>query len=412
MLIQFSVSNFRSFRSRQTLSMVAVPRLGKRENVFVPDLNGEKFPPLLKVVAIYGPNASGKSSLIQAMDVFMTMTKPSRDVEKPLPAKPFRFDKDLEEKPSEFEIDFISERTRYYFALSFTNERVVREELISFPRGKETPLYKRTHTLEGEQYEFGEKFEGNEALREAWKGLTGPKQLFMTQVTSNSSEKHNQLRPPHTWLRSGLTTIDQDSLRRWTLATRTYVKRVPDQSDVIASFLREIDIPIARMTVNETEGVNNKFDSGADEIRAADKITKTTLTHSSNLGEADFDYSEESGGTKNLMGFWLPWITLAKGTDVLAVDELDSSLHPKIVESLVRKHLASSQPSQIIFTTHDTHLMNTKLIRRDQFWFTERDGSAATSLYSAYDFEGREGEDVEKRYFEGRYRALPILKGI
>jgi AAA15 family ATPase/GTPase len=89
---------------------------------------------------------------------------------------------------------------------------------------------------------------------------------------------------------------------------------------------------------------------------------------------------------------------------------LDSSLHPSIVDDLIEKHLDSGLDTQLIFTTHDTHLMNAKTLRRDQFWITERDANGATCLYSVHDFEGREGEDVEKRYFEGRYRGLPLIR--
>jgi AAA15 family ATPase/GTPase len=143
--------------------------------------------------------------------------------------------------------------------------------------------------------------------------------------------------------------------------------------------------------------------------------SKTVLTHKTVLGEAEFDFNEESEGTKNLIGFWLPWSVhsqsgISKQNLALIVDELDSSLHPEIVKSLVAKHIDNPTSSQLIFTTHDTHLMDTKLLRRDQFWLTERDVNGATQLRSIHDFEGREGEDLEKRYFEGRYRALPILR--
>lgn len=142
------------------------------------------------------------------------------------------------------------------------------------------------------------------------------------------------------------------------------------------------------------------------------KKDKIILTHISGLGSAEFDFSEESGGTKNLIGFWLPWfmLRLAGGEGVLAVDELDSSLHPELVADLIVKHLDSGLDAQLIFTTHDTHLMNTKTLRRDQFWITDRDANGATNLFSIHDFEGREGEDVEKRYFEGRYFGLPLIR--
>ncbi len=142
-------------------------------------------------------------------------------------------------------------------------------------------------------------------------------------------------------------------------------------------------------------------------------IMKPNLDHKTALGEVDLGYEDESEGTKNLIGFWLPWSIKGPSTGpvcLLVVDELDSSLHPKIVATLIEKPINSSVPSPLIFTTHDTHLMDTKLLRRDQFWITERDMNGATQLRSIHDFEGRESEDIEKRYYEGRYRGLPFVK--
>jgi hypothetical protein len=143
---------------------------------------------------------------------------------------------------------------------------------------------------------------------------------------------------------------------------------------------------------------------------------KTLLTHRTELGEAEFDFEEESDGTKNLIGFWYAWDfhaqmkKLSPSLLALIVDELDTSLHPEIVVSLVDKHINSASPAQLIFTTHSTHLMDAKLLRRDQFWLTERDANGATQLRSIHDFAGREGEDLEKRYYEGRYRSLPFIR--
>lgn len=410
MLIEFSVSNFLSFRDRQTLSLVAVPRLGKRINTFIPDVDGESFPALLKVIAIYGPNASGKSSLIQALDVIRHLARTDRDAEHPLNAKSFRFDKNLSDKPSTFEVNFIADRIRYYFSVALTSDRIIKEELISYPKGKETPLYKREYINQTYQYEFGEKFEGSDAIRDVWKDLTNQKSLYIAQATANSSESYTQLRKPYEWLKRGITSIDQDAMLGWSKGTRAIVKTLPKQAKSVASFLAEIDIPVTKIQVDILEGGPTGKYIESEELQHFDKSSRTTLTHTSRLGDADFDFDEESGGTKNLIGFWLPWAGLGRTTDVLAIDELDSSLHPKIVERIVRKHQSAEVPSQLIFTTHDTHLMNAKLIRRDQFWITERDSNAATRLYSIYDFEGREGEDVEKRYFEGRYRGLPLIK--
>ena len=415
MLIEFSVSNFRSFRERQTLSMVAAPRMRKRENVFQPEPMSEKFPALLKVAVVYGPNASGKSNLLKALDVVRQIAnrEPStRD--RPLPVSPFRFDTTLADQPSLFELHFIHAGIRYQFDLAATSERIINEKLVAFPKGRESLLYERQHTAQGESYRFGALLEDSPVaeLLEPWQKLTPPTLLFIAQAVANSSEESNPLKASFEWLKdSSLFLLNgMDGMA-------AAAQRLAGEDDVhgidIALFLREVDVPITRMRVKTIDNPKSPADGLAGLLIAGHARNKTILTHKTALGEADLDYEDESEGTKNLIGFWLPWATKDPSHNprrLLVVDELDSSLHPKIVAALVEKHINSGIPSQLIFTTHDTHLMDAKLLRRDQFWITERDINGATQLRSIHDFEGRDSEDIEKRYYEGRYRGLPLVK--
>ena len=144
MLIEFSVSNFRSFRERQTFQMTAAPRLGKKENTFDPGVAGERLPNLLKVAAVYGANASGKSNLVLALAVIGKIAQRRPEAKSSdLPVTPFRFDAALEREPSRFEVHFVASGTRYQFRLSVTKERVFEEALFSYSRGKEALLYSR-----------------------------------------------------------------------------------------------------------------------------------------------------------------------------------------------------------------------------------------------------------------------------
>lgn len=419
MLIEFSVSNFRSFRERQTLSMVAAPRMRKRENVFQPEPTSEKFPALLKVAVVYGPNASGKSNLLKALDVVgqIANREPStRD--RPLPVSPFRFDTTLADQPSLFELHFIHTGIRYQFDLAATSERIISEKLVAFPKGRESLLYERQHTAQGESYRFGPLLKDSPVaeLLDPWQKLTPPRLLFIAQAVANSSEETNQLKAPFEWLTaSGYFLLDGMK------AMATAAQRLAGMDDVhgndIGLFLREVDVPISKMRVETIQipeirarGLLGDLDSTSETTSTRNK---TILTHKTALGEADLNFEDESEGTKNLIGFWLPWTTQDPSQTsrrLLVVDELDSSLHPKIVAALVEKHINSGIPSQLIFTTHDTHLMDAKLLRRDQFWITERDINGATQLRSIHDFEGRDSEDIEKRYYEGRYRGLPLVK--
>ncbi|HFQ6198069.1 TPA: ATP/GTP-binding protein [Pseudomonas aeruginosa] len=410
MLIELSVSNYRSFRDKQTLSMVAVPRLGKRENTFVPNVKGEKIPALLKVAVIYGPNASGRSSFISALGVVGKISRLDNSEVK-LPVSPFRFDSNLLEKPSAFEFNFIAGGMRYTFNLEATENRIVYERLVEYPSGKERTIYERRFV--SGRYEYNvDGLEGGDIVHKAWMNLTSPKQLFISQAVDNSSEELGQLKTPFEWMLTETPVVDQNTMIRWSRGSRAVIKAFPDHAENMSKFLRDIDIPISRVHVEESDAEDGDFSSKIDKYMASGESgLKTTLTHISSLGEAEFDFTEESGGTKNLIGFWLPWQMLKADGRTLSVDEFDSSLHPVIVHDLVRSHLNSGINSQLIFTTHNTNLMNAKILRRDQFWLTERDVNAATRLYSIYDFEGREGEDIERRYFAGRYKGLPLLKG-
>jgi AAA15 family ATPase/GTPase len=420
MLIEFSVANFRSFRERQTLSMVATPRLRKRENVFKPVLAGEKLPDLLKVAVIYGPNASGKSNLLKALEVvsLIAAREPStRDI--PLPVSPFRFDAELADKPSLLELHFIQAGLRYQFNLAVTSERIVGEKLLAFPKGRESLLYERQHTSQGDTYRFGSLITTtlkNELL-ETWEKLTPPRLLFIAQAVANSSEELTQLKAPFEWIKNS-SRIMLTGMIGMSNAAQSLVKKDDVHAQDIAVFLREVDVPISSIRVETIENQQYQLNALAALAFSDEKSTKTSvrnktiLTHKTALGEADLNFEDESEGTKNLIGFWLPWSIKESAVGsrcLLVVDELDSSLHPKIVATLIEKHINAKIPSQLIFTTHDTHLMDAKLLRRDQFWITERDMNGATQLRSIHEFEGRDNEDIEKRYYEGRYRGLPLI---
>jgi len=413
MLIEFSVCNFRSFRERQTLSMVAASRLRKKENTFRVSTPGEILPPLLKVAVIYGPNASGKSNLLKALATIGYVANREPKVSSlPLPVAPFVFDPALADKPSEFEVHFVHLGMRYQFDFAATTNRITREELRMYPHGREVLLYSRQHKETGDSYIFGPEFEGDLTLCETWKKLTPPTLLFISQAVANSSEELTQLKIPFEWLsRSSLFLLN--GMSGMTFASQQLAEQHELHSQKIASFLREVDVPISKMRVEKSDGPK-VYGLGLSIQSSGNNGRRAYLTHKTALGEAELGFDDESEGTKNLIGFWLPWTTKdpsdTSDRRILVVDELDSSLHPKIVSALVAKHVESSIPSQLIFTTHDTHLMDSKLLRRDQIWITDRDMYGATQLRAIHDFEGREGEDIEKRYYEGRYRGLPLIR--
>ena len=416
MLIDYSVTNYRSIREKQTLSLVAAPRLPRRESTFRPIVGRDSLPELLKAAVVYGPNASGKSNVLRGLDAIRDIAVlPPTSTDDKLPVSPFRFDPALRTAPSVFELNFIAAERRFRFTLAATQDRIVREQLVEFPGGKETLLYSRAHDNSTDKYIFGDQLEGGVAVHETWQKTTSPRRLFLAQAVANSSEDLQQLRAPLHWLHDNLLVLPARSpMKMFARGMPFFSARHSHLNPAaIASFVRDLDIPITALKFEELDMNSASQDSSNLRERLLPSgDVKAQLTHRSALGEATFEFEEESEGTQNLIGFFFVWSLLREKMSPLhlvSIDELDTSLHPQIIARLVKQHQQLEAPRQLIFTTHDTHLMDTRILRRDQIWLTERDVNGATQLRSIHDFEGRESEDIEKRYYEGRYRGLPIL---
>lgn len=423
MLIEFSVSNFRSFRQKQVFSLVAAPRIRKGGNTFAPQLKEKGFPDLLKTAVIYGPNASGKSNLLRAIAVITSIARRSADNNSlRLPIEPFAFDEDCLSRPSEFEVNFIAHEMRYQFILHATKDRVIKEELRYFPQGEEAIIYTRNFIGDSESYHFDD-IGVDEAVYKTWVKITPPKMLFISQAVANSDEETTVLKNPYGWIREGVSTM-LSGTGHWINSAEELIAddmKVGENfySQHLSEFLQEVDIPISEVSVESLEEklADNPFIKNYTKLISNDKKYKKNvmyLTHATAFGKHKLAIAEQSEGTKNLIGFWLPWFVRdveSHDQRVLSVDELDNSLHPLIVAELVKKHTQAEMPTQLIFTTHDTHLMDAKILRRDQIWIMERDMYGASVMRSIHDFAGRESEDVERRYFAGKYRGLPIVKG-
>lgn len=422
MLIQFTVTNYRSLRTAQTLSMVASKALRKKrsDNTFSPSTAEKNTPDLLRCAAIFGPNASGKSNLVKALQFVekMVMASAHADPESPINVQPFRLNELTSHEDSSFEIEFIEESVRYQFGFTANRERVTSEWLISYPRARSQELYRRTFNQKSErdEYDFGNQLEGGR-LRRDWASQTGAKTLFISRVVQASSQEFQQLRIPFRWFSRRLRVSPTGSGMFSGHATSKLCE-TPDGRAKVVAFLRGFDLPIAdievtKLPVDMEEVARFLSKSAIDELvksKAFEDKSEPVFLHQTESGElVKFAADDESSGTINLFGFASKWIDVIEKDWVLVVDELDSSLHPLVVWALIRKLSETNSKAQLIFTTHDATVMRSKLLRRDQVFFVSADKARATQLYSLHDFKGREDDAFEDRYLQGRYGATPIL---
>jgi len=421
MLVEFSVENFRSFKEKQTLSLVASKDKAHEGNL----IRGEKEN-LLKAAAVYGANASGKSNLVRAIRAASSLIKDSATKMNPgdriARVVPFRLDPAWRDMPSSFEIVIEVKSVRYEYGFSVTSERVHDEWLTAYPKGRPQRWFERTLDPETGRsaWEFGRSLKGEaELLRERTRdnGLA-----FSTGANLNVPpfvelflwflEELSILGPP-----SLVSSLSQDTAR--------YLEGNAEARDQVAQLLRHADLGIGgfdlvERTVELDDTTKAILDTLPNEVKGATAdewltVMDVRTTHSVRGADVAFRFEDESDGTQRFFALLGPLTDALDKGSVMVVDELECSMHPllarKVIE-LFQNPRVNDKGAQLVFATHDSTLMDHTLLRRDQIWFTEKNADGATDLFSLYDFKTEEGkprvnEAFARRYLAGRYGAVP-----
>ena len=410
MLVEFSVSNYKSIRSEATLSLLADSGSEHRDtNVFEPELAAGTRPiPVVTTAAVYGANAAGKTNLVRALAAMgIVVTQSARGLDE-LPLVPFLFDAATREEPTTLEVMIVTDGVRYQYGFAATKSKVVREWLYAWPRGRVQRWFDR----EEDTYRFGDKLTGD---REVWRRATRPDALFLSTAAGLNSER---LRPVFDWFARRLRVGGVDG---W-FATFSAKCCEDERKDGILSFLRSADLAVSDLTVYKEEFspemLPDEMPAPLRETLKEDlkgtEIASVRLTHETPTGiGGELDLEEESDGTQKMFSLAGPWLDALKHGYVVVLDELHLHLHPHLVRFLVNRFhdpRANRRGAQLVFTTHETSILGQDVFRRDQVWFCERDKDQATSLYPLNEFRPRKGvENLERAYLSGRYGAVPFV---
>ena len=413
MLIEFRVKNFRSLRDEQTLSLVADKDKSLQESNTMP--SGIKAAPtLLRSMVIFGPNAGGKSNLIKALQFMRAVVAESASVMQPgqtFHTQSFRFEGTSVAQPTEFDVSFVLDGIRYQFGFALTAQRITREYLLVYKAFKPQLWFERYFDEESgkDLYDFGTGLKGPKSV---WEGATRPNALFLSMAVQLNSE---QLQPVFAWFVNQLAIFNEITPLGQHFSIE--MLRKPEGKRAICDFLTSADISISEIEVvtRKVSGQAVHFDMAAEktEVRNEEQeVHELLFHHVTDHGEAVFSLGDESMGTRNLLFLTGPVLEILDKGMVLVVDELGSSLHPLLVRRLVELFQNSrfnKKGAQLIFTSHDTSLLDQDLFRRDQIWFVEKDRDQASKLYPLSDFSPRKNEALERGYLMGRYGALPFL---
>jgi predicted ATP-dependent endonuclease of OLD family len=407
-LLRFRFSNFRSFRDEQELSLIAGPFTDLPDVVRHPAGIKEG---VLPGAAIYGANASGKTNVIQAMGFMASAVSLSHRAwrpDGPIPREPFVANESTLE-PSEIEADFLLAGVRHRYGFRIDSEAVLEEWLYVYPKGKKQTWF---HRKRGNPIVFGNKMPGENRTIE---NLTRHNSLFLSAAAQNA---HEALLPIFTWL-SGLLSVlgDRSEYREHTARLCSEL----DYKNEIARLVSVADLGIAEMSVEECK-LPDKTKEHLEALvttlnlpKAATLLeTKQAIRFLHRLGSSTvpFDMDQESDGTLAYLALLGPAVEAIKKGTPLLIDELDASLHPLLATQLIRLfNSPSSNPkgAQLIFNTHDTNLLSSGVLRRDQIWFTEKGNDATSHLYPLSDFKPRRQENLQNGYLQGRYGAIPFI---
>jgi len=416
MLIGFQVENFRSFKERQTFSMVAgnYPE-HLNQNTFDPKLRG--FDRLLRTAVIYGPNAAGKTNLLKAIKFVKDFVVTSAaSTASPYPYSPFKLSAACAKKASEFQISFVQDGARYEYGFSMGPKQIESEWLTEYRhlglKSRPRDLFTRTWRPKGGyEWKFSPSLKGE---RSTWSKSTRPDALFLsTAIQLNSA----QLRPIYEWFQTRLVVIAGNVKLNQTLTLN--VLEEPNGKERLLPFLREADLGIADFDIKrEPVPQGGGVVLGARPILHASKINgaqfiTVTLTHPSDKPGVmvGLPLDEESSGTQILFNTAGAWLNVIANGEVLLFDEIDTNLHPRMLRFLIERFQSkkNSKNAQLICSTHNTTLLDRQMFRRDQFWFVEKQKNGASKLYPLTDFSPRNDEVLESWYLRGRYGAQPLL---
>lgn len=426
MLIEFKFGNFRSFRDEAILSMEAMG-LGRLKNCLI-SYNSMK---LIPSVAIYGKNGGGKSNIIRAFWLAVQFIKNAQRTQHEnakIPVKPFLLNDYSKDEPTFFEFTYVLDNVKYIYGFSATKEKIFSEYLYHSPKGQKATVFTRTE----QKFNFTEEKAKRKLISEA----VAPNQLFFSVAcTMNDTDCMRAMK----WFRD------------YVFFSRDYAD-IPEQlleysNDknmlaAISGYAKAADLGIEKMEFEFKDEVVKDFESEKnipEEIRFALTAFMQNLKENSNISEIGLqksevratsyhnginkngiktsftlDLSDESDGTRKLMSIAPAIESVLNNGGIVLVDELEKELHPMLVNYIVAKFQSkTSNPNgaQLIFTTHNTELLNMELMRKDQLYFADKNRKdGASELYSIGDFSTKTADNIRKGYLAGKYGATPDIE--
>lgn len=427
MLLRFGVENHRSIRNYQELLLTA-SAFKEHGNILLPSSDAKVH--VVPTAAIYGANAAGKSTLLDAIRFMQDVVVHSHsrgNASGGTAFYPFALDDDSKDRSSRYDIDFELDEIRYHYGFRLDGKQINEEWLYATPltKSRKTRQTWFHRTDDGDAIYFGKELKGENKLIER---IVRKNSLFLSAAAQNS---HPQLSIIYTYFaeKMRLSSPLSDSTVLGNSVALFFEEHKQLEAPAI-EFLRMGDtgisgmkfksVPIsdsAKNSLGDFADASNRYgmNSVPDDILGNGIKTAVLLHKGANGKDYELALRNESAGTQALLSALGQIMQCLMAGGVLVVDELSNSLHPlmsrKVVTLFADPDINVGR-AQLIFSTHDTNLLCDGLFRRDQIWFAEKDREGATHLYPLTDIEVDKRDNLEKGYLQGRFGAVPFFGNI
>lgn len=403
MLVNFSVENYGPIRDKQTLSFEA-QKSAHLEDEYVINANGLR---LLKFAIIFGANASGKSTIIEALRfLYNLILYPNEKKSDELNFTPFLFDETSKKKNTILSIDFLQNDARYYYSVEFNWTHIVSEELFLIGKNeRKTNVFKRSTDSQKQvsKIKFGREFKISKAAIEILELHT----LWNTTVLSSFTKvnlEQKELKDSTDWINNHLfwtNTPDDDFSDMVTdFIDSDFIKKEKVLEIIQKADFNINDILYKELKTTESGGAPKEYD-----IRTSHKVKNTSYS---------LPFVMESDGTRRFYSLAGLLEMARTESNLLAIDEIDASLHPDLVIHYLLMFMENVKQSQLIITTHNREILDDKnLFRNDAIWFTNKNEDGAAELYSLDDFDSaviRNTSNILNAYKSGKLKAVPKTK--
>ncbi|AZA52098.1 AAA family ATPase [Chryseobacterium sp. G0201] len=420
MIINFSVENFGSIKEKQTLSFLA-NKSDHLENYYI--IEPIKGLRLNKLALIYGANASGKTTVLKALDFLREIcTNPFDKKTDKFNFEPFLFDENTPRENTKFELEFVQSGVKYFYEVELNKNCIIFEKLFNYNTNK--ALIFERHTNEKKELtsiKFGSKIKKRKTLEDNLEIFT-----LWNNTVLGGFQKANldsfELMESSEWFKN-LLNLAIDNKK-----SEEFVTLLLEEQNISKSFilniLQKADLNISDLDLNiQNEDLDDdtvsffskKYGNKAvEELRDKAKIREVTLTHNVKGKNYSLNVDSESKGTQRYLGYsGLLNMLIKFERFIMPIDELEASLHPDLFQHFLFLFIVNSKNSQLIVTTHNREILNNRdLFRDDVIWFTDKNEDSATELYSLADFDSsvvRDTSNVFNAYKSGKLGGVPNL---